>query len=1818
MRGLIFHILLLTLTVVSWAPAANAGEPLKPIEPEPDPDFPGDTTIFIPIKPPIEIDTIPTFVDPAKPPLPKPSGTYAVGNMPGSFDVSASGAAVYNVPIECPPGGGLSPEVSIVYNSQNAAYGIAGYGISLSGLSSVTRGTKTQFSNAGASGGITYGSDDHLFLDSKRLILRTGEPLTDGATYVPEGEPYTQVTVVGTYGDLGQPCSLEVKAPDGKIYTYGANADSRLTYVSGEGKCRIASWSLSSIEDVYGNRVEYYYTRNGLYAYPREIVYGLNSKNTRGITCKITFNYEPTAGATVFNIEGQRGIIDRRLSSIVTSCGGAVYRKYTFGYDSTTDGALTKTDRLISIQEENGDGEKLAPVILEWEPLPYTSIASRKIAVSTEMKFPYLEAIYKNFFAADLNGDGVSDIIRISPYDITSSGSGYRNTYAFVSQSRVDSIGQISYSTPVYFTLPPVSQTKDIIITMGGSSLLDFDGDGLNDLIISMSDRTNDVLAEKFYIIYGKDIGMGRVLRASITVPQHNNNKSPLFATFDMDNDGKDEVFAVERGEYEGVYKAVSVDYDKNPDNFIDYAFKLPKEPKKLFSGDFNGDGLTDIIIIHEAGYKIYYNLGGRSSEAKFDEAHTSTGISLKDCWRMEPGDIDGDGLIDFIYYINGNKCLFIARNNGDGTFTTSKTDALEIDNNDTDKDDSRFALKVYDIDGDGRSDAVIVKARYDGKKYKQTDVMWLYSDGSTLKLKRSSTKSRENDADESSIFIGDFNGDGIMELANYGSRLTSTSSDTEEGEINVYGHAEAMPGKGKVKSITDCMGNRTEIEYASGTSPLVYSAGAVSEYPVNTYTLPFCLVKSVTQTEGIAAPATTEFSYKDMRIHVSGAGALGFGEVSRHNLSTGEISTTTVTAWDRERWLPIESKTTVSTAGLTSTSVSKTAVKPVNGTYFAYESENSVTDIYGNTAVTTSRYDIGKGVLVEQTVTNDGQNMYKKTVYGGYQNYGGRWLPGTLVLSQKHSDDPEEYSTTARYTYDSFGNTTSTTANHGTPMALTTTATYDCWGNVTSSVTTGKDVPEITQYREYDSSGRFLVKTWQSPAAAVKTFSYDRWGNCLSENDITDASNILTVTHTYDGWGQTASSTDAEGTVSKVSRGWASGSGRKYYEFTETDGAPWVLTYYDGAGRETRRESFGVKSTFIGRITSYDSLGRVVNVESRNGRLKTSETTEYDSLGRVATVTLSSGSTTSYSYGNRTVKVTRDGRTSSTTTDAWGNTLSSTDAAGTVVSYSYGSNGLPKSITTAGATVTMEYDVAGHRTSLCDPDAGATTYEYSADGRVLRQTDARGIVTATEYDALGRVSKMQIGDNTVTNTYGTAGYENLLLVKTEMGGNSAEYTHDRLGRVITEKRTVGNEGTYIFTQNYGKNGRIEKTGYPGGIEAVHLYDDYGFGTGTVVGSDTIVALRSHNGVHSETSFCSDSITYHISRDSNGFETSRHLYSSEEVGIGTIIKPGLLNYTSSDNVIVAGPAKVTLDRIEFSFDPLTANLLYRTRNRIKETFTYDNLDRLTSVSSGKSIGNIDFSSKCIMEMDYSAGGNIEYKTGLGDYSYSSVKPHAVTSVANEDAIIPSAALHTLFNAFNKIESIEDESTGLAMDFSYGPDLQRWHSSIGRNGADSISTVYAGAYEKITTGGTVREYYYLDGGIIIVREDGVATPYQTLTDYQGSILSAFDKEHHKVFEASYDPWGRQTVTVNEIGLRRGYTGHEMLNEFGIINMNGRLYDPMLGRFLSPDNYVQLPNDSQSYNRYSYCLNNPPQIHRPQRQLFYLCRLQCLRKHDKCRL
>ncbi|MDH6344169.1 RHS repeat-associated protein [Parabacteroides sp. PFB2-12] len=140
------------------------------------------------------------------------------------------------------------------------------------------------------------------------------------------------------------------------------------------------------------------------------------------------------------------------------------------------------------------------------------------------------------------------------------------------------------------------------------------------------------------------------------------------------------------------------------------------------------------------------------------------------------------------------------------------------------------------------------------------------------------------------------------------------------------------------------------------------------------------------------------------------------------------------------------------------------------------------------------------------------------------------------------------------------------------------------------------------------------------------------------------------------------------------------------------------------------------------------------------------------------------------------------------------------------------------------------------------------------------------------------------------------------------------------------------------------------------------------------------------------------------------------------------------------------------------------------------------------------------------------------------------------------------------------------------------------------------TIFANGYERVTESGVTQQLYYLQGGdglaAIYVKETGKQDQiYYACNDHLGSVTQLVNSAGTPVFQATYDAWGRQSVTTNTFKYHRGYTGHEHLPEFGLVNMNGRLYDPILARFLSPDPYVQMPDYSQGYNRYAYCLNNP---------------------------
>ena len=127
-------------------------------------------------------------------------------------------------------------------------------------------------------------------------------------------------------------------------------------------------------------------------------------------------------------------------------------------------------------------------------------------------------------------------------------------------------------------------------------------------------------------------------------------------------------------------------------------------------------------------------------------------------------------------------------------------------------------------------------------------------------------------------------------------------------------------------------------------------------------------------------------------------------------------------------------------------------------------------------------------------------------------------------------------------------------------------------------------------------------------------------------------------------------------------------------------------------------------------------------------------------------------------------------------------------------------------------------------------------------------------------------------------------------------------------------------------------------------------------------------------------------------------------------------------------------------------------------------------------------------------------------------------------------------------------------------------------------------------------------------------------YYVHPDHLGSWTTVTDRVGAVVQDVRFDPWGTpyysdstHLVQATSLLFERGFTGHEHLMRYGLINMNGRVYDPVTSTFLSVDNYVQDPSSTQNFNRYAYCLNNPLKYTDPDGEFFITFGLSFDKEH-----
>jgi len=566
---------------------------------------------------------------------------------------------------------------------------------------------------------------------------------------------------------------------------------------------------------------------------------------------------------------------------------------------------------------------------------------------------------------------------------------------------------------------------------------------------------------------------------------------------------------------------------------------------------------------------------------------------------------------------------------------------------------------------------------------------------------------------------------------------------------------------------------------------------------------------------------------------------------------------------------------------------------------------------------------------------------------------------------------------------------------------------------------------------------------------------------------------------------------------------------------------------------------------------------------------------------------------------------------------------------------------------------VNIHYDVLGRKDTTIDPDLGKWTYVYNGFGDLISQTDAKNQTTKMAYDKLGRMTtKSDATGNTAEWVYDKASWG---IGKLAAMISAPDSKLNAPCSVPNTTQTSGNRAGRSFTYtSFGEVNEVTDCTDGKSFVTTYGYDDR-FGRQNLVTYPEVNGSRfaveyhyTSSGFLQYVADASDHKPYWVANQMNAAGQVDDESTRNWVRTYSILNPstGWLLHRNS----TAEPNNETLiQELQFTYDE-AGNLRTRARSMTSETpdsneiFGYDSLDRLKTAQLKIPSAAYDATET----YDYDSLGNLTQKAGKA-YTYTGCAtgggPHAVCTVAggtpfqyDANGNMTSGKERTVeYNPANKpihIDSHPTTSQGNdtgTVDFVYGADGHRVvQSAVGKNG-ESARTVYVGLgatgrslYERTThatTGETEHVHFIYAGGahkgnafaLHVITEGGQATtPPATrynLFDHLGSVTAITDEMGHVLGPtwggadatmASYDAWGARRsfdgsaaspASFNLQVGHREFTGHEAVPNVGLVNMNGRVYDPELGRFLSPDPSVQFVADLQSYNRYTYAANNP---------------------------
>ncbi|HEY4080833.1 MAG TPA: RHS repeat-associated core domain-containing protein [Burkholderiaceae bacterium] len=580
-----------------------------------------------------------------------------------------------------------------------------------------------------------------------------------------------------------------------------------------------------------------------------------------------------------------------------------------------------------------------------------------------------------------------------------------------------------------------------------------------------------------------------------------------------------------------------------------------------------------------------------------------------------------------------------------------------------------------------------------------------------------------------------------------------------------------------------------------------------------------------------------------------------------------------------------------------------------------------------------------------------------------------------------------------------------------------------------------------------------------------------------------------------------------------------------------------------------------------------YDALGQLTSQQNANQlALSTSQnvvqtTMTYDVLGRMTSRSEAMGNASDYvSYWN------------------YDRYIADGPAGSGPSTCSKGVGKLCESYTSAGVNHKMAYDAMGRPlnslTSVSNGPSFATSVGYDATtGRLSTQTYPTGLQVGYTYTALGMLQSLQLNTAATVNPLPAT------------GGNGDVNT----GQAAS---TLAAGSTLWSAQIVNARGQIELQQYGNNVQTTAGFDPaLGRMMSVSAGADGTVLNQQYGW---------DSLGNLTTRsDGNGDTAS---------GVST--------------------------------------------GAINESFNYDALNRLTSydVVATQIAGFMRSAT-----LQYNALGQILYKSDVGNYSYNAAggaHPHALQSVSSSSVVTYGydASGNMLSASGGKYASITYTSFNLpdgqyGVQSASGSPRYTWlydenHARLKevRTDASGTRTIWYQhpdnqgglAFESETEpDGSVTNRHFLSAGGqaigVLVSTGAPPTPDCAPVgsgalrcialvkveywhkDHLGSLISTTDHTGAVTERYAYDPFGKRrylngiydengVVVVDwsytrNWGTARGFTGHEQLDDVGLVNMNGRIFDPALGMFMQVDPMLQDPYNLQNYDRYAYCYNRP---------------------------